>query len=286
MNVAFIGMGRMGRLIAAHIVDAGHQLTIWNRTPGRAEELVSRGAREASTVGDAVADADAIVLMLFGGESVQQVLPAIGDSAKPGTLVIDATTIGPDAARRVGEEAAERGLRYVDAPVAGSLAPAKEGTLGIFVGGSDEDVADTRPLLELWGDSERIRHVGPVGAGNALKATVNMCLGIAMAGVGEALKLAADLSLDRNLVLDTLEAGPFGWSIKQKRAMVESGDYSAATFSLDLMEKDLIVALDNAKGELAVTAAAATLARAAIESGRGEEDYATMAGFAADAKDG
>jgi 3-hydroxyisobutyrate dehydrogenase len=282
MKVTFIGMGRMGRLMAAHVLDAGHDLAVWNRTPGRAAELVGRGAREATSVEDAVRDADVIVLMLFGGESVHQVLRAIGDAAKPRTLVIDATTTGPGAARRLAADAAERGLRYVDAPVVGSLAPAKDGTLGILVGGSDEDVAAARPLLELWGDPQRIRHLGPAGSGNAVKATVNMCLGIAIAGVGEALKLAADLSLDRSLVLDTLEAGPFGWSIKQKRAMLDSGDYSGTTFSLELMAKDLTAALENADGELPVTEAALALARGAIDDGRGDQDYASMAGFEAD----
>jgi 3-hydroxyisobutyrate dehydrogenase len=169
-------------------------------------------------------------------------------------------------------------LRYVDAPVVGSLPPAKEGTLGVLVGGTTSDVADARPLIELWADPERVRHLGDVGAGNALKAIVNMCLGIAMAGVGEALALAADLSLDRETVLDTLEAGPFGWSIQQKRKMLSNGDYSPTAFSLDLMAKDLKAALGDADEALPVLSA--TLRRAAdfIEAGHGDEDYAALAG--------
>lgn len=278
MNVAFLGMGRMGRLMASHIIDAGHDLTIWNRTPGKAGELTSRGAREATTVAEAVTGADAIVLMLFGGDSVHEVLGQIGDAATDGTLVIDSTSNGPEAARRLGGEANSLGLRYVDAPVAGSLPPAKDGVLTIFVGGSDEDFQDARPLLELWGDPEKVRHLGPVGAGNALKAVVNQCLGLAMAGVGEALQLASDLSLDTTVVLDALEAGPFGWSIKQKRKMLDSGDFSATTFSLDLMAKDLTVALDNAAGKMPLTEAALGRAKAAVDAGHGDEDYASMAG--------
>jgi 3-hydroxyisobutyrate dehydrogenase len=282
MKIAFLGMGRMGQLLAAHILDAGHELAIWNRTPGKADALVSRGAREADSVAAAVADAEAIVLMLFGSDSVHEVLGQIAGAAPSGTLVIDATTTGPSAARGLGEQAAASGLRYVDAPVAGSLPPAKEGTLTIFVGGSDSDVAAARPLLELWGDPGKIRHLGPVGAGNALKAVVNMCLGVAMAGVGEALKLGSDLAIDQEVVLDALQAGPFGFSVGQKRAMLAGGDYSDTTFSLDLMAKDLTVAIDNSSGELPLTSAALTLAKAASEAGHGNEDYAAMAGFQAE----
>ena len=281
-NVAFLGMGRMGRLMATHVVEAGHQLTVWNRTPGKAEELVSRGAREASSIDDAVRDADVIVLMLFGGDSVDEVLEPIASAAPKGTLIIDATTTGPDASRRLAAKAQDLGLRYVDAPVVGSLPPAKDGTLGVLVGGTDDDVAEARPLIELWGDSERIRHLGEAGAGNALKATVNMCLGIAMAGVAEALKLAEDLSLDRETVLDTLEAGPFGWTIKQKRKMLTSGDYSQTTFSLELMAKDLQAALGSTQTPLPLAADALALAKGAVDAGRGDQDYATMAGHLAD----
>jgi 3-hydroxyisobutyrate dehydrogenase len=282
MDVAFLGMGRMGRLMAAHVLDADHQLTVWNRTPGKASELVSRGAREATTIEDAVSRADAVVLMLFGGDSVEEVLQPIAAAAPAGTLIIDATTTGPNASQALAAKAHELGLRYVDAPVVGSLAPAKDGTLGVLVGGSADDVAEARPLIELWGDPERIRHLGEAGAGNALKATVNMCLGIGMAGVAEALKLAEDLSLDRETVLDTLEAGPFGWTIKQKRPMLMSGDYSQTTFSLELMAKDLQAALDSADGPLPLASDALELAKHAVQAGRGDQDYATMAGHLAD----
>jgi 3-hydroxyisobutyrate dehydrogenase len=282
MKVAFIGMGRMGRLMASHVLDAGHELTVWNRTPGRAEALVARGASEVARIEDAVTDVDAVVLMLFDGDTVHEVLEPIGRAASEGTLVIDATTTGPDAARRLGAEAHELGLRFVDAPVMGSLAPAEAGTLGVLVGGSEADFADAFPLLELWGDRDRIRHLGPIGAGNALKTVFNLGIGIALAGLAETLKLAADLGLDRAATLDTLEAGPFGWTIKQKRAMALSGDYSSTAFSLDLLAKDLQLALDNAADELPVTAASLALAKDASSAGRGEQDYATMIGHLAD----
>lgn len=284
MNVAYLGMGSMGRLTASHILDAGHELTVWNRTPGKAAELVERGAKEARSIAEAVTGADVVVLMLFGGDSVAEVLEPVATGAPAGTLVIDNTTTGPDAARRIGARARELGLRYVDAPVVGSLQPARDGTLGIVVGGSDDDVAAARPLLELWGAPDRIRHLGPVGSGNALKVVINMCLGIAIAGVGEAMRLGAELALPPDVVLDSLAAGPFGFSVKQKREMLATGDYTPASFSLDLLAKDLQVALDaagGAAGELTLLRDSLDLARGASKAGHGDDDYSAMAGYRA-----
>ena len=123
-TTAFLGLGRMGVLMAGHVLSAGDDLVVWNRTPGRAGGLVERGATEAPTVAEAVAAADRVVLMLFGPDSVHEVLTEVVAAARPGTLVVDSTTIGPQAAREFGELAAASGLRYVDAPVAGSTGPA------------------------------------------------------------------------------------------------------------------------------------------------------------------
>jgi 3-hydroxyisobutyrate dehydrogenase len=131
-----------------------------------------------ANVADAVAGADRVVLMLFGPDSVREVLAEVVQHARPGTLVVDGTTIGPDDAREFGATAAASGLRYVDAPVAGSTGPAAEGTLGVLVGGSQVDYDDALPLLHLWGAPEKVRRVGEVGAGSALKLCVNQGLGV------------------------------------------------------------------------------------------------------------
>ena len=279
MNVTFLGLGKMGNAMAAHVLAGGHDLTVWNRSPGKAGNLIDKGAQEAASVADAVRDADAVVIMLFDGASVRPVLQEIIAAARPGTLVIDCTTIGAAAAREFGQSASEAGLRYVDAPVVGSLGPATDGTLGIVAGASKEDLAAALPLLELWGDADRIRHVGEVGSGNALKSVINLTLGVAMGGIAEALRLAHDLALDRNVVLDVLETGPLGFSAKQKRKMLESGEFDAATFTLDAMIKDLDLALTSAHEELPVTGATKSIADEASMAGHGEDDYASFAGY-------
>ena len=285
MDIAFCGLGRMGAAMAQHVLDAGHSLTVWNRSPGKATALVTAGASEAGSPAEAAAGADVVVLMLFGPESSREVLlgtDGVAAGARPGTLVVDATTIGPAAARELGAELTGRGLRYVDAPVAGSVQPAVAGTLGVLVGGAAADVAEAMPLLELWGDSGRIRHVGEVGAGSAMKLVINLTLGVAIAGVGEAMRLGHDLGLDRSTVLDVIGAGPLQFTVGQKRAMLESSDYSATAFSLDLMAKDLDLCLDAAAHELPATAAAAGAARSAVGAGHGGDDYAALAGYLAD----
>ena len=270
MRVAFLGLGRMGAPMAAHVARAGHDLTVWNRTPGKAADLTTLGAREAKSVADAVEGAEAVVTMLFGPEAVREVLaearPHLGDA-----LVIESSTIGPAVAREVG-----KGLRFVDAPVVGSVKPATDGTLGVLAGGTDEDYAAAEPLLALWGD--RVRHVGPVGSGSALKLVVNLTLGVAMGGIGEALRLAGDLGVDRTATLDALAMGPLAASVNTKRQMLEAGEFTPVGFSLDLMAKDLDLALRAADGDLALTRQALAAARDAVASGHGTDDYASLAG--------
>jgi 3-hydroxyisobutyrate dehydrogenase len=282
MRVAFLGLGRMGVLMARHVLDAGHRLTVWNRTPGRAGDLLAAGAQEATSPAQAVQEADAAVLMLFGPDSVRQVLPQV---LRPGLLVVDSTTVGPQAAREFGRLADDAGARYVDAPVAGSLGPARDGTLGVLAGAREQDWPDVEPLLHLWGDPGKVRRVGGVGAASALKLCVNQGIGVLAAGLGETLRLGRDLGLDRAALLDVLIASAYGWTLQQKRSMVDADDYTGTQFSLDLLAKDLALALEAGGRDgppLAVTAAALQQVRSALEAGHAGEDYAAVVGHVAD----
>lgn len=282
MRIAFLGLGRMGVAMAAHVArSVDHELVVWNRSKGKAGPLVELGATEAPTIAEAVANADAVVLMLFGPDAVREVLAEVVTSAKD-AVVIDASTVGPQAAREFAATCDQAGLRYVDAPVAGSVKPATDGTLGVFAGAGQQDWETVRPLLELWGDPERVRHVGAVGSASALKLCVNQGLGVMAAGLGETLRLGGDLGLDRTLLLEVLGQGSYGWYLGQKQAMVESGDFSATTFSIDLMAKDLDLAITAADGDLAVTRAVLEQAKRAIDAGHSGDDYAAITGHVAD----
>ena len=281
MRVAFLGLGRMGVAMAAHVARSEHDLTAWNRTAGKAAGLIDLGATEARSVSAAVSRADVVVLMLFGPESVREVLPNVVAHA-PNALVVDATTIGPEAAHEFAKTCQAGGLRYVDAPVAGSTTSATDGTLGVFLGGSTADTEQARLLAELWGDPARVLHVGGVGSASALKLCVNQGIGVLAAGLGESLRLGRDLGLDRDLLLDVLSQSVYGWVLSQKRAMVEADDYSDTTFSLDLMAKDLSLAVAATGNDLEVTRACLDQARRALAAGHSGEDYAAIIGHVAD----
>lgn len=281
-TVAFLGLGRMGVPLATHLVRAGHTVTVWNRSPGRAAPLVELGATETRALADAVAGAEVVVLMLFGPDAVREVLGAVVQHAAPGTLVLDSSTVGPEAAHAFARQCTEAGLRYVDAPVAGSVAPATAGTLGVFLGGTAEDVAQARPLVELWGDPSRIVHVGAAGTANALKLCVNQSLGFMAAGLGESLRLGRDLGLDRELLLGVLAKTAYGWYLDQKLEMLASRDYSGTTFSIDLLVKDLELAMKAADSDLLLTGAALEQGRRALAAGHAGEDYAAITGHVAD----
>lgn len=267
----------MGVPMAAHVARAGHDLTVWNRTPGGGSDF-----REAPTVAAAVEGAEIIVLMLFGPDSVRAVLAEVLTAATAGALVLNATTIDPGSAHDFAAACAGGGLRYVEAPVAGSVKPATDGTLGVFVGGAASDFAEALPLLELWGDPERILHVGGVGSASALKLCVNQGLGVMAAGLGESLRLGRDLGVDRDVLLQVLSQTAYGWYLAQKLPMITSSDYSGTTFSLDLMEKDLHLALAATDSELRVTAACHDLAHRALDAGHSGSDYAALTGHLAD----
>jgi 3-hydroxyisobutyrate dehydrogenase len=280
MKVAFLGLGRIGSLMAAHVARSEHDLVVWNRTSGKAGDLVDLGATEARSVASVVAGADVVVLMLFGPASVRAVLADVVEHAS-GALVMDATTIGPDAAHEFAKACHAGGLRYVDAPVAGSLKPAADGTLGVFLGGAPDDVAVARVLAELWGDPDRVTHVGAVGSASALKLCVNQSLGVMAAGLGESLRLGRDLGLDQKVLLDVLSVTAYGWYLGQKRPLIEADDYAATTFSVDLMAKDLDLAVTSADSDLEVTRACLDQAKRTLAAGHSGEDYSAISGHIA-----
>src|SRR5450759_2278902 len=259
-----------------------------SRWPGEQMEVSVRVAfLGMGRMGSAVArDADAVVLMLRGPNDAREVLlgesgVTAGPGAADGALVINATTVDPDTARSLAAEVAAHGLRYVDAPVAGSVQPATDGTLRVLVGAAEADYADAEPLLGLWGAPDGVRRVGDVGAASALKLVINLTLGVAISGVGEALRLAADVGVDRTEAMNALATGPFGWTLAQKRPMLEAQDYTPGGFSLDLLAKDLGLCVGATTAELPATAAALAVAHAAIAAGHVDDDYASLAGFLA-----
>jgi 3-hydroxyisobutyrate dehydrogenase len=286
-RVAFLGLGRMGAPMAGRLSSAGHELVVWSRTSAHAEALADR-AEVAGTPAEAAAKAEVAITMLADGGALEEVVlgrDGLADGLAHGSLLVDMSTTGPAPARKVAKALEPRGVAFVDAPVAGSVGPAAEGTLAVMAGGDAEAVERARPLLAVLGDPERTWHVGPVGAGQAAKLMVNLVLGGVMATVAEGFTLGRVLGLSPEDALDVLEgASVAARTVAGKRGKLASGDYGQAGFRLALMHKDLRLAVDAARAARASLPGAERVAELfAGAKGRGlaDQDYSAVAAYLA-----
>ena len=280
-RIGFAGLGTMGASMAANLARAGAPLTVWNRTPGRAAALLELGAHEAASPADLGAASDVVVVCVSDSPDVAAVLfgPAgVAEGIAAGSLVIDCSTISPETTRGLGKRLAERGVGMVDAPVSGGSEGARLGTLTIFVGGSDSDVARARPILEAIGRT--ITHMGPLGNGQAAKAVNQVIIGGAYLGVAEGIVLGIRAGLDPHLLVEALSGGAAqSWILANRSARMIDDEYPLG-FRLALHRKDLGIALEMA-GETGVMLPVAMLA-AALEDrllgeGHGDEDMSVLA---------
>ena len=286
-RVAFLGLGRMGAPMAGRLSDAGHDLVVWSRTGAHAAALADR-AEVAASPAEAGAKAEVAITMLTDGGALEEVVlgrAGLAEGLGPGTLLIDMSTTGPGPARKVAGVLEQREAGFVDAPVAGSVGPAADGSLAIMVGGSDEAVARARPLLEILGDPERTWHVGPVGAGQAAKLMVNLVLGGVTAAVAEGFILGRLLGLSPDDALEVLEgASVAAQTVRSKGDKLRSGDYGDPGFRLALMHKDLRLAVDAARAaraSLPATERVAELYAGAKGRGLADQDYSAVAAYLA-----
>jgi 3-hydroxyisobutyrate dehydrogenase-like beta-hydroxyacid dehydrogenase len=280
-RVAFLGLGIMGSRMAANLVKAGFELTVWNRTEATARQFSEQhGATLAATPAAAAESADLVVTMVVDGPQVETVL--LGDNgvltaARPGTLCIDCSTIGPGATRKIAERLAERGVRMVDAPVTGSSPKALDGTLTIMAGGEQQDVDRAMPLLQAMGTV--IVHAGPLGHGQMVKLINNAVAAINAATVGQALVFADRAGVDLDALEAVMRAGSGGSAMLELKAgPMRSHDYSTL-FKLNHMLKDVGLCLE--EGQVAGTpfpfaALTREILSAASGRGYGDADFAAL----------
>ncbi len=280
-RIAFCGLGMMGRPMAERLLAAGHELTVWNRTPERAAPLAERGARAAATPIEAAEGAEAVVTMLATPDALEAVVlgehglaPALGH----GTALIEMSTVGPYAVRDLAARL-PAGVEVLDAPVLGSIPQATDGTLEIFVGGTPEAFARWEPVLRAMGTPARL---GPLGAGAAMKLVVNSALLALMATFAEAMRLSDALELDPAATLDVLAGSAIGVTVRRKRDHVERGEFPP-NFRLALAAKDAGL-VDEAAGRLGlglpVAAGAREWMEAAVAAGLGDLDYSAVVAHA------
>ncbi|MEV0799546.1 NAD(P)-dependent oxidoreductase [Kribbella sp. NPDC050281] len=276
-KLAFIGLGLMGTPMATRLLEAGHDVTVWNRTAEKTKPLTDGGATAASTPMEAIAGADAAITMVTNADALEQVVfgeDGVAAALAPGQLLIDMSTVGPNAVRSVASRLPD-GVAMVDAPVRGSVPQATTGQLAIYVGADPADFQRVEPILTPLGT---LHHVGGLGAGAATKVVVNSTLGAAIAAFGEALALGDDFGLDRSVVLDVLSDTPIGGTVEAKRANVESGNYPA-NFKLSLALKDLNLVTEIADQfgrRLEVAAASRDWLEEAAAAGAGDLDYSAV----------
>ncbi|HET7929737.1 MAG TPA: NAD(P)-dependent oxidoreductase [Actinomycetota bacterium] len=271
-HVAFLGLGSMGAPMAGRLLDAGHALHVWNRTPGRDDELVARGAQRAATPAVAARDAEVAITMVADPPALDQVLfgsDGVSETMAPGATLIDMSTVGPTAIRAAAERL--HPLAVLDAPVLGSVPHAEAGTLTILVGGEREVFDRCTDLLAAMGT---VHYVGPSGAGATIKLANNATFMSTLVCLGEVLALTDRAGFDPEVVLDAIGMGPLASFVDRVRDKV-TGRLKRVEFRLALARKDIAIALEEAEGcglRLTLAQAAAEWCDEAIAAGRQDQD--------------
>jgi 3-hydroxyisobutyrate dehydrogenase len=280
-RVAFLGLGTMGAAMAANLARAGFPVTAWNRTEGRAPQLKELGVELAASPAAAAAAADIVVICVSDTSDVEEVLfgtDGVVDGARDGTLIVDSSTIAPSGSWDFAARLRERGLHMIDAPVSGGSEGARNATLTIFVGGDAADVERARPVLDAIGRT--ITHVGPIGAGQAVKAVNQVILAGTYLGVAEGIVLAIKAGLDVEQVVEALGGGAAqSWVLANRSGRMIDNKYPLG-FKVALHRKDLGIALDLAAqlgAALPVSALAAQLESGLIARGHADDDMSALA---------
>ena len=281
MDLAFLGMGTMGAAMARNLINAGHKLTVWNRTASRCQPLVELGAQAAETPARAAAAAEITFICVSDTPDVRQVVlgeDGVIQGARPGSLVVDMSTISPQATREIGAALAEKQIAMLDAPVSGGSEGAQKATLTIMVGGEEKDLKRAMPALEAMGKS--ITLMGPLGSGQATKAVNQTIICGIYWGVAEGIALGLKAGLDMDKVVQALRGGVCGsWILENRSGNMIKNQYPLG-FKVTLHKKDLGIALDTA-AQLGVFLPVASLVDQAYNSliakGHGDEDMSALA---------
>jgi 3-hydroxyisobutyrate dehydrogenase-like beta-hydroxyacid dehydrogenase len=280
-RVGFVGLGTMGAAMARNVAAAGFPLTVWNRTRDRAKVLRDVGATEARSPADVARASDVVVSCVSDTPDVEAVIfgeGGVAEGARRGQLVIDCSTISPSATRDFAARLDQLGVALVDAPVSGGSEGAKNATLTIFVGGDAAQFERAKPVLAAMGKT--ITHVGPVGAGQAVKAVNQVILAGAYLGVAEGIVLAMKAGLDVEQVVTALSGGAAqSWVLANRAGRMIANDYPLG-FKVALHRKDLGIALELARetgSVLPVTALCEQLEAGLIGRGHADEDLSAVA---------
>jgi 3-hydroxyisobutyrate dehydrogenase len=296
MNIAFIGTGNMGLPMLANLLKKGFSAVAYDIVPAALDRAVAQGATRAASPAEAASAGEMVITILPSSGNVDAAYLGAGgiiEGVAPGRLCIDMSTIDPGTSIRVAARLAERGIRYIDAPVSGGVGGATAGTLAIMVGGAAGDFAEAKPALDAMGTN--IIHVGAVGAGEVAKLCNNLIAGVAFVAVSEAFRIGAAFGVDPQILTAVIAKSSGATWVMEKNHPVPGIDPNSAAnrdyapgFMTDLMAKDLGLAVNAAREKrvpVAVAAAAQQIYRMASAHGLGRKDCAAVYQFLAPSTD-
>jgi 2-hydroxy-3-oxopropionate reductase len=282
MRVGYIGLGLMGRAIAGNILKGGFPLTVHNRSRAAVEGLVRQGAKEARSPAEVAGASDVVFTNLPDTPDVEGVVlgtAGVMEGGRPGLIIVDNSTIRPEAARAIAARLKDEGITFLDAPVSGGDVGAREATLSIMVGGDAEALEAVRPVLAAMGKS--VTHVGGSGAGQVAKACNQIMVAAQMVAMGELLLLAQKTGVDPQRVVEAIRRGAAQcWTLDVKPPRLFRGERGPG-FKAHMMDKDLGIVLDTARAygmPLPSAAIHAQLFAAMLEMGMRDLDNSAVIG--------
>jgi 3-hydroxyisobutyrate dehydrogenase-like beta-hydroxyacid dehydrogenase len=275
--VGLIGLGNMGTAIAERLLEGGYELVVTNRTPGKSGSLEARGATVVAKPEELAAQVDIVLTSLANDDAFEAVTTRALDAARPGTVLVDASTISAASSARVAAHAEERSVRYLRAPVSGNPSVVRAGNLSFMVSGDRETLDEVEPVLLAIGPT--IHHVGEGERARVVKLAINLMVGVLAQAMAETLVLGETAGVSRAALLEVMGssavAAPF---VKYKTDALLRDDYSA-TFTTALMEKDIDLVLDAADEggvELPLALEMKQQLHAAIEAGYADDDFIAL----------
>jgi 3-hydroxyisobutyrate dehydrogenase-like beta-hydroxyacid dehydrogenase len=286
-NIGFIGLGLMGRPMALNLLKAGHKLTVWNRTPSRAQELVVAGATLAKTPREVAAGSEILITIVSDPPALESVLwggteqkEGALEALKSGSIYIDSSTVSPSLVKKIASVCQQHGIRFLDAPVTGGDWGAREGNLVFMIGGDADTLKEAEPVLGIMG--KKWFHLGPNGAGQTVKLAMNAILALQVDAMAEALALVTRAGLKGEQLVEVMQASMARSGVLDvKSPLMLKGDYKPS-FPLRLMHKDLGLALDLGN-QLGVALPATAAAREVYNAVKGEAkedlDYSAVMRF-------
>jgi 2-hydroxymethylglutarate dehydrogenase len=281
-KIGFIGLGAMGNPMARNLIKAGYPLTVHDMNSRPMEEMVALGARKAKNSAEAAKEAEVVITMLPADDEVKAVClgpEGVLEGAKGGTVLIDMSSIAPHTSKLVAAEAQKKGIRFLDAPVSGGTTGAEKATLTIMVGGNKALLDEHLEILQVMG--KNIHHVGDVGMGETVKMVNQMLVGINLAGIAEAFVMGTKLGVAPEVIYKIVRASSGHSFLVDQRVpnYIFPGNFTQPGFAIDLLRKDLGLALDSAKVNkvpLFMTAQAYQYFTRATAEGLGRKDMSAV----------